>query len=136
MGRPLIAPLTRLQGAETLLRGETMAGLTPASTWAVVVRVVDRDGRTGVGTAGPGHPAAVAVVTELTPLVIGREPTDVEHLWETMYRSTLNVGRRGLVLEAISAIDIAVWDLLGQQLGQPLYNLLGGRVRDRMPAYA
>src|SRR5260221_374875 len=102
----------------------------------VVVRVVDRDGRTGVGTAGLGHPAAVAVVTELTPLVIGREPTDVEHLWETMYRSTLNVGRRGLVLEAISAIDIAVWDLLGQQLGQPLYNLLGGRVRDRMPAYA
>jgi L-rhamnonate dehydratase len=135
-GRPLITPLTRLQGAETLLRGETMAGLTPASTWAVLVRVVDRDGLTGVGTAGLGHPAAVAVVQELTPLVIGREPTDVEHLWETMYRSTLNVGRRGLVLEAISAIDIAVWDLLGQQLGQPLYNLLGGRVRDKMPAYA
>jgi L-rhamnonate dehydratase len=136
VGRPLITPLTRLQGAEQLLRGETTAGLTPASTWAVVVRVTDGDGRTGVGTAGLGHPGAVAVVHELTPLVIGREPTDVEHLWETMYRATLNVGRRGLVLEAISAIDIAVWDLLGHQLEQPLYNLLGGRVRDSMPAYA
>lgn len=136
VGRPLVTPLTRLQGADSLLRGETTAGLTPASTWAVVVRVSDGEGRTGVGTAGLGHPGAVAVARELTPLVVGREPTDVEHLWESMYRATLNVGRRGLVLQAISAIDIAVWDLLGRQLDQPLYNLLGGRVRDRMPAYA
>ena len=102
----------------------------------MVVRVVDADGIARTGTVGLGHPGAVAVVRELSPIVIGREPTDVEHMWETMYRSTLNVGRRGLVLEAISAIDIATWDLLGKQLGQPLYNLLGGRVRDRLPAYA
>jgi L-rhamnonate dehydratase len=136
VGRPLITPLTLLEGSDGLLRGESTAGLTPASLWAVVVRVADRDGREGVGTVGLGNPGAVAVVRELTPLVIGREPTDVELLWETMYRATLNVGRRGLVLEAISAIDIAVWDLLGKQLGQPLYNLLGGRVREAMPAYA
>jgi L-rhamnonate dehydratase len=136
VGRPLITPLTRLQGSDAMLRGETTAGLTPASTWAVVVRVLDDDGRSGVGTAGLGHPGAVAVVRELAPQLTGREPTDVEHLWETMYRATLNVGRRGLVMEAISAIDIAVWDLLGRQLGQPLYNLLGGRVRDRLRAYA
>ena len=135
-GRPLITPMTGLEGADSLLRGETTAGLTPASTWAVIVRIVDGDGRTGVGSVGLGHPGAVAVVRELAPIVTQREPTDVEHMWETMYRSTLNVGRRGLVLEAISAIDIAIWDLLGQQLGQPLYNLLGGRVRERIPAYA
>jgi L-rhamnonate dehydratase len=135
-GRPLITPMTGLEGSDAFLRGETTAGLTPASTWAVVVRVDDADGQTGVGTVGLGHPGSVAVVRELSPIVIGREPTDVEHMWETMYRSTLNVGRRGLVLEAISAIDIAVWDLLGKQLGQPVYNLLGGRVRDRLPAYA
>jgi L-rhamnonate dehydratase len=135
-GRPLITPMTGLEGSDALLRGETTAGLTPASTWAVVVRVDDADGRTGVGTVGLGHPGSVAVVRELSPIVVGREPVDVEHMWETMYRSTLNIGRRGLVLEAISAIDIAVWDLLGKQLGQPLYNLLGGRVRDRLPAYA
>jgi L-rhamnonate dehydratase len=136
IGRPLVTPLSGLEQSEGLLRGESTAGLPPASTWAVVVRVRDQDGRVGVGTAGIGHPAAAAVVKELRGLVLGREPTDVELLWETLYRSTLNVGRRGVVLQAISAIDIAVWDLLGQQLGQPLYNVLGGRVRESIPAYA
>jgi L-rhamnonate dehydratase len=136
VGRPLVTPLTQLAGADALLRGDTTAGLTPASTWAVVVRVTDGEGRVGAGTAGVGHPGAVAVVRELAPLVTGREPTDMEPLWETMYRATVNIGRRGLVLEAISAIDIAVWDLLGHQLGMPLYNLLGGRIRDRIAAYA
>ena len=135
-GRPLVTPLTRLEGADDLLRGETTAGLTPASTWAVVVRVEDGEGRRGVGTAGLGHPGAALAARELAPLVVGREPTDVELLWETMYRATLNVGRRGIVLQAISGIDIAVWDLLGKQLAQPLYNLLGGRVRPSLPAYA
>jgi L-rhamnonate dehydratase len=135
-GRPLITPVTRLEGANRLLRGETTAGLTPASTWAVVVRVEDEDGRVGVGTAGLGHPSTVAAVEQLAPLVVGREPTDVELLWETLYRSTLNVGRRGVVLHAISALDIAVWDLLGKALGQPVFNLLGGRVRSSIPAYA
>lgn len=136
VGRPLITPVTALADASGLLRGESTAGLTPASTWAVVVRVADADGRVGVGTAGVGHPAAAAAVRELAPIVTGREPTDVELLWEALYRSTLNVGRRGVVLHAISAIDIAVWDLLGKQLSQPLYNLLGGRVRESLPAYA
>jgi L-rhamnonate dehydratase len=135
-GRPLITPVTRIEGANRLLRGETTAGLTPASTWAVVVRVEDADGRVGVGTAGLGHPSTVAAVEQLAPLVVGREPTDVELLWETMYRSTLNVGRRGVVLHAISALDIAVWDLLGKALEQPVFNLLGGRVRSSIPAYA
>jgi L-rhamnonate dehydratase len=136
IGRPLVTPLTRLEGSDGLLRGDTTAGLTPASTWAVVVRVEDADGRRGTGTVGLGHPGAVAVVRELEHHVVGRRATDVEHLWETMYRATLNIGRRGLVLEAISAIDIAIWDLLGRQLGQPVYNLLGGRVRSSLPAYA
>jgi len=136
IGRPLITPVTRIEGADRLLRGETTAGLTPASTWAVVVRVEDADGRVGVGTAGLGHPSTVAAVEQLAPLVVGREPTDGELLWETMYRSTLNVGRRGVVLHAVSAIDIAVWDLLGKALEQPVYNLLGGRVRKSIPAYA
>ena len=136
VGRPLITPVTALADAGGLLRGASTAGLTPASTWAVVVQAADADGRVGVGTAGIGHPAAAAVARELASIVTGREPTDVELLWEALYRSTLNVGRRGVVLQAISAIDIAVWDLLAKQLSQPLYNLLGGRVRDSLPAYA
>ena len=81
----------------------------------MIVRVRDHDGRTGVGTAGLGHPGSAAVARELRQYIIGRQPTDVAHLWETMYRATLNVGRRGVVLQAISAVDIAVWDLLGKR---------------------
>jgi L-alanine-DL-glutamate epimerase-like enolase superfamily enzyme len=53
-----------------------------------------------------------------------------------MYRSTINIGRKGLILEAISGIDIALWDILGKATGQPVYNLLGGRTRSRIRAYA
>ena len=53
-----------------------------------------------------------------------------------MYRATLNIGRRGVVLHAISAVDIALWDLFGKQLGVPVYELLGGKLRASLPAYA
>jgi L-alanine-DL-glutamate epimerase-like enolase superfamily enzyme len=52
-----------------------------------------------------------------------------------MFRATINIGRKGLVLEAISALDIALWDIIGKATGQPVYNLLGGRTRERIRAY-
>lgn len=79
---------------------------------------------------------ADAVERLLGPLVMGRDPFDVELIWELMYRSTVNIGRKGLILEAISGIDIALWDIMGKATGQPVYNLLGGRTRDRIRAYA
>lgn len=102
----------------------------------VLVRVRTDDGLEGVGLVGVGSPAAVEVIRyHLTPLVLGANPFDVEYLWELMFRSTINLGRKGLVLEAISAIDIALWDIMGKAAGQPVYNLLGGRTRDRIRAY-
>jgi L-alanine-DL-glutamate epimerase-like enolase superfamily enzyme len=79
---------------------------------------------------------AEAVEQLLAPLIVGRNPFDVELLWELMYRSTVNIGRKGMILEAISGIDIALWDILGKATGQPVYNLLGGRTRERIRAYA
>ena len=117
-------------------RGASTAGLTPARTWLVVVELEDVDGVVGVGTAGFGNPATVDVLRQLEPFVVGRAPSEVGHVWESMYRATLNVGRRGLVLHAISAIDIALWDLFGKQLGVPVYALLGGKLRPSLPAYA
>jgi L-alanine-DL-glutamate epimerase-like enolase superfamily enzyme len=67
---------------------------------------------------------------------MGQNPFDVELLWEKMFRSTLNYGRKGVVLEAISAVDIALWDIKGKATGQPIYNLLGGKTRDRIQVYA
>lgn len=103
----------------------------------VIVRVTTDNGLTGLGAIGLGSQAmAEAVEKLLAPLVLGRNPFDVELIWEMMYRSTLNIGRKGLILEAISGIDIALWDILGKATGQPVYNLLGGRTREKIRAYA
>src|SRR5882724_10613430 len=78
-GRPVGTPLTVLEGFVDG-RGTSNAGLAPARTWLVVVELEDADGLTGVGTAGFGNPAAVEIVRQLEPLVVGRLPTEVAHV--------------------------------------------------------
>jgi L-rhamnonate dehydratase len=108
----------------------------PGGISNVIVRIRTDDGLEGLGTVGVASPASPLIVDHhLAPLVIGQSPFDVELLWERMFRATINIGRKGLVLEAISAIDIALWDIVGKATGQPVYNLLGGRTRDRIRAY-
>jgi len=103
----------------------------------VIVQLRTDDGLEGIGGIGLGSEAVARLVEHhLGPLVLGHSPFDVELLWEKMFRSTVNIGRKGLVLEAISGIDIALWDIMGKATGQPVYNLLGGRTRDRIRAYA
>ena len=135
VGRPVGTPLTVLGGAGDP-RGTSSAGLAPGRTWLVVVELVDEEGVTGIGTAGFGNPATLELLDQLEPLVVGAAPSEVGRVWESMYRATLNIGRRGVVLHAISAVDIALWDLFGKQLGVPVYELLGGKVRASLPAYA
>ncbi|MGH8240823.1 MAG: enolase C-terminal domain-like protein, partial [Steroidobacteraceae bacterium] len=94
------------------------------------------EGVEGLGCITLGNEAAAQVIERvLAPLVIGADPFTVELLWEKMYRSTLNIGGKGLVLHAISGVDIALWDMLGKLTGQPCYNLLGGRTRQAVRAY-
>jgi len=103
----------------------------------VIVRVTTDDGTYGLGGIALGSEAMAQVVENiLGPLVIGGSPFDVELLWEKMYRSTINIGRKGMVVEAISGIDIALWDIMGKATKQPVYNLLGGKTRSRLKAYA
>jgi len=135
VGRPVGTPLTVLEGLSDP-RGTSTAGLAPGSTWLVVVELEDENGLVGAGTAGFGNPAAVEVLRQLEPLVVGSSPSEVGRVWETMYRATLNIGRRGVVLHAIAGVDIALWDLFGRQLGVPVYELLGGKMRPSLPAYA
>jgi L-rhamnonate dehydratase len=72
----------------------------------------------------------------LTPLLLGENPLDIERLWEQMYRATYRHGQAGIMLMAISAVDLALWDLKGRVLGQPVWQLLGGKARERVPVYA
>jgi D-galactarolactone cycloisomerase len=72
----------------------------------------------------------------LKPLLIGQDPFDREMLWERMYAKMRDYGQKGLPIEAISGIDIALWDIMGKALGLPVHKLLGGAMRDRVMAYA
>jgi L-alanine-DL-glutamate epimerase-like enolase superfamily enzyme len=72
----------------------------------------------------------------LASLILGENPLEVERLWYKMYRGSIYYGRRGAAIQAISAIDIALWDIMGKFYGQPIHILLGGKWRDRVRAYA
>ncbi len=99
----------------------------------LVVTVETVDGSVGVGESlsyGGVDTVASAVEKMLAPLIIGQESYGVRSLWEKMYKATYRLGRRGLVISAISGVDIALWDLLGKELGAPVYKLLGA---ERLP---
>jgi L-alanine-DL-glutamate epimerase-like enolase superfamily enzyme len=91
-------------------------------------------GFTYAGTVG-GRPVCDFVQETFRPLLVAQDPRLIEHHWATMYQEVLLSGRRGAALRAISAVDIALWDLLGKVASLPLYRLLGGWT-DEVPAYA
>ncbi len=103
----------------------------------LVVEVFTDDGHVGLGNAALAPPITKQVIDlYLKPLLIGQNPCDVERLWQHMYRKTMAFGRKGIGMVAISALDIALWDLLGKSAKQPVYRLLGGRTKARIPVYA
>ena len=103
----------------------------------LVVEVECDNGLVGIGNAALAPTIAQKIVQQyLAPLVIGSDPWDYELLWQRMYRSTMAWGRKGIAMAAISAVDIAMWDILGKATGQPVFKLLGGRLKNRIPVYA
>ena len=107
----------------------------------VVAWVETDEGLQGLGFtvggryAGEGHLIHTAIQHNLKHLIVSESPFAVEQLWERMFQTTVLMGRRGAVLRAISALDIALWDIIAKAAGQPLYHLLGGYC-DEVPAYA
>jgi len=94
------------------------------------------DGTVGIGNAALCPPLIKETIDRyLAPLVIGYDPFDNAYLWEKMYRITHAWGRRGVGMTAISAVDIAIWDLMGKLSGKPVFKLLGGRTKDKIPCY-
>ena len=100
----------------------------------VAVRVIAESGAEGWGMTFC-DPVAEGIVCGLKDEIIGKDPLANEDIWHDMYRSIRSSGRKGVSLEAISVIDIAIWDLRGKLLGLPIYRLLGGSTR-KIPAYA
>ena len=106
---------------------------------ATIVRVTTDEGLVGYGECMTRFaPAALKmIIEEVTPIVIGTDPLQPEHTWEIMYAAMMNRGHnRGFFIEAISGIDVALWDLRAKIHNLPLYMFLGGRQRDLIPSYA
>jgi D-galactarolactone cycloisomerase len=106
---------------------------------SLLVRIVTDDGLVGWGEGGqygPPSPVAAVISDVLAPRIVGRTGLDPVRVWEELYAFSRDFGQKGTYIEAISAIDIALWDLWGQSLGQPVHALLGGAFRGRIPAYA
>eukprot|EP00760_Papus_ankaliazontas_P013469 PhM_4_TR15741/c0_g1_i1/m.91918/K12661/LRA3, yfaW; L-rhamnonate dehydratase len=102
---------------------------------SVVVEVEATDGTTGVGVSIGGDPACYLIEKHLSKFVEGQEANAIELMWDQMWRASTNYGRKGLTVQAISAVDLALWDLWGKICKLPVYQLLGGPVRTELPLY-
>ena len=102
----------------------------------LVVEIEADTGTVGFGVSTGGEPAAWIVEHHLSRFLVGADPREIERIWDQIYLATLFYGRKGLVLNAISCVDLALWDLLGKLRQEPVYQLLGGAVRDELIFYA
>eukprot|EP01059_Diplonema_ambulator_P020024 TRINITY_DN3370_c0_g1_i2.p2 TRINITY_DN3370_c0_g1~~TRINITY_DN3370_c0_g1_i2.p2 ORF type:complete len:467 (+),score=175.78 TRINITY_DN3370_c0_g1_i2:36-1403(+) len=103
---------------------------------SMVVEVELTNGMVGVGIAIAGEPGCYIVENHLARFVEGQDPRNIEYIWDQMWRGTINYGRKGLTIQAISCVDLALWDALGKLRNEPVYQLLGGKTKERLPVYA
>lgn len=102
----------------------------------VFCKVTAEDGTWGLGMTSHGRPVAAVIDDHFAPRLVGEDCLAIDRLYDMMFRLTKPYGSTGLACYAISAVDLALWDLKGKLLGQPVYSLLGGPARDRQFCYA
>jgi L-alanine-DL-glutamate epimerase-like enolase superfamily enzyme len=128
-----------------VLRVPSVEKKTASSQDVVLVRVIANDGFEGIGEADASPEVVKAIVDApfshniacgLREILLGENPLETERLWQTMYRRTQYFGRSSVTIAAMSAVDMALWDLKGKVFGQPIHRLLGGKQHERIKAYA
>jgi L-alanine-DL-glutamate epimerase-like enolase superfamily enzyme len=125
---PNVAPRFTTPGNPTETRSNRGSNLLNSSNPHITAN--------GVGTAGAFHGGAKALIEGYyNDLLVGEDPRRHEHLWQRMYRTTVRFGRSGSAMAAISALDIACWDLHGKAEGKPVTDLIGGRTQSTVPCY-
>lgn len=102
----------------------------------LIVEVEASDGTVGFGVTTGGEIGAYIVEKHFARFIEGRAITDLELMWDQMYHGSLFYGRKGVAVNALSGVDLALWDLLGKVRGEPVYQLLGGPVRPDVQFYA
>ena len=137
---PLFVPLETSVGAPiSLPYADQLASVVFGGYRATIVQIYTDEGIVGIGECMTrlAPKALQAIIEELAPILCGRDPRETEVLWELMYGTMMNRGHnRGFFIEALSGIDVALWDIAGKAQGVPVYHLLGGKQRDRIWAYA
>jgi L-alanine-DL-glutamate epimerase-like enolase superfamily enzyme len=128
-----------------ILRVRSVEKKTASSQDVVLVRVRTDDGLEGIGEADASPEVVKAIVDApyshniacgLREILVGENPLENERLWQKMYRRTQYFGRTSVTIAAMSAVDMALWDLKGKLFKQPIHALLGGKHHDRILAYA
>ena len=128
-----------------VLRVRSVEKKTASSQDVVLIRVRADNGIEGVGEADASPEVVQAIVDApfshniacgLREILLGENPLETERLWQKMYRRTQYFGRTSVTIAAMSAVDMALWDLQGKHFGEPIHRLLGGKFHDRIPAYA
>ncbi|MEX0702278.1 MAG: mandelate racemase/muconate lactonizing enzyme family protein [Planctomycetales bacterium] len=128
-----------------ILRVERIEAKTASCQDTVLVRVRTDTGLEGIGEADNSPemvkaaidaPFSHNIASGLRAVLVGENPLETDRLWEKMYRATMYSGRRSLVITAMAAIDMALWDIKGKHYAEPIHRLLGGKRHDRIRAYA
>jgi L-alanine-DL-glutamate epimerase-like enolase superfamily enzyme len=101
----------------------------------LVVEIETESGDVGIGISHGGDAAGILIESHFSRFLLGADPRDVERLWDQMWRASLYYGRKGLAICAISAVDLALWDLCGKLRQEPVYKLLGGETKSALPCY-
>ena len=128
-----------------VLRLEQVESKTASCQDVVIVRIRTDEGLEGIGEADASPEVIKSIIDApfshniacgLRELLLGENPLETDRLWEKMYRGTMYFGRTSVTISAMSAIDMALWDLKGKHFGEPIHRLLGGKRHDKILAYA
>ena len=122
---PVERPFTSSRGWQYKQRG------------SCIVEIETGDGVVGWGECyGPSQVARAYIESQYAPRIIGRDPFDVEVIWEDLYNRIKDYGNKGMAISALSGIDIALWDIIGKTCGKPVHKLIGGAYRTEVHSYA
>ena len=105
----------------------------PGKLPGFTVEIMTDKGIAGYGQGGPA--GGMLVEQHFTKLLLGKDPFDTERNWDILFRSSMSYDRAGIGMHAISGVDLALWDIVGKALNQPVYRLIGGATKARIPAY-
>jgi L-rhamnonate dehydratase len=128
-----------------ILRIKNVEAKTASSQDSVLVRVRTDTGLEGIGEADASPEVVKAIIDApfshniacgLREILVGQNPLETQRLWQSMLRRTMYFGRTSVTITAMSAVDMALWDLKGKHFGEPIHRLLGGKQHDRIKAYA